>query len=206
MNAPAEAVLTRGHGKKARTRRQLLDAGLRVLEAKGTDLTPRDVTAEAGMSSGTFYNYFPGTDELIDEIMRDQLHQIAEAPAEQAIDDPALRIAVTATTILHRALADAVWGQLVLRLVQRALEPNRMNVHLRDDLVEGHEAGRFARGADEATLDQAMGLLVMTIRRFVVSDARPELVSAMVARLLETLGLSDAEAAHLASAAATIHD
>ena len=205
MNTVADAGLTRGHGKKARTRRELLDAGLRVLEVKGTGLTPRDVTAEAGMSSGTFYNYFPGAEELIDEIMREQLHQIAEAPLGDAIDDPALRIAITATAILRRALTDAVWGKLVLRLVHRALEPNRMNVHLRNDLVEGFESQRFTRGADDATLDQAMGLLVMTIRRIVAGDARPELVPAMVARLLETLGVSVAESTRLADAAATFH-
>ena len=48
-----------------------------------------------------------------------------------------------------------------------------------------------------------MGLLVMTIRRIVAGDDRADLVPAMVARLLETLGISATEAAQLADAATT---
>ena len=202
MARSAEADATRGHRKKARTRSQLLAAGWRALESKGDALTARDVTDAADMSTGTFYNYFVDTDDLVDEITRQQLLDIAAEDTLGSMEDPALRIAVTATQILRRALVDPVWGTLVLRLVYRAHQPNRMNGHLRDDIVEGYESGRFARDADDATLDQAMGLLVMTIRRFVAGDDRPGLVPAMVARLLETLGISSDEAERLAADAA----
>ncbi len=196
-----DANPTRGHAKKARTRGQLLAAGFRLFAANGSGFTARDVTDEAEMSTGTFYNYFTDTDDLIDELMRQQLLEIAESTSSDPIDDPALRIATTATRILDRTIADPVWGQLVLRLVAQAREPNRMNGQLRNDLVEGFETQRFTRGADDATLDQAMGLLVMTIRRIVAGDDRTDLVPAMVARLLETLGIPPTEAAQLATSA-----
>lgn len=198
-----DETLTRGHRKKARTRGQLLTAGLRAFEAKGTALTARDVTDEAAMSTGTFYNYFTDVEHLIDEITREELLEIASGTANEPIDDPALRIGVTATLILERALDDPVWGRLVLRLVARAHEPNRMNGHLRDDIVEGFRAGRFTRDADDATLDQAVGLLVMTIRRIVAGQPEADLVPAMVTRVLETLGIAEAEAERLAAEAAT---
>ena len=149
MSEPSEAHLTRGHRKKEKTRRQLLAAGLRVLQSKGESLRARDVTEEADVSSGTFYNYFADTDALIDAVMRDQLLGIAAGTAREAIDDPAMRVAATATRIVGRVLDDPLWGRLILRLVYRPGEPNRMNVHLADDLIEGLESGRFPRRGAE---------------------------------------------------------
>ena len=106
MVTDIEAPLTRGHRKKERTRKQLLEAGLRVLRAKGTAFKPKDVIEEAGVSTGTFYNYFTDTDVLIDEIMRDELLKMTSATASESIEDPALRIAVSATRILRRAAKD----------------------------------------------------------------------------------------------------
>ncbi|MDJ0788995.1 MAG: TetR/AcrR family transcriptional regulator [Myxococcota bacterium] len=200
---PLEGPRTRGHRKKEKTRRQLLAAGLRVLNRKGESLTARDVTAEADVSTGTFYNYFADPDALIDAIMRDQLLGIAATTAHEPIPDPALRVAVTATRVLQRALADPRWARLALRLVHRPGEPNQLNHYLRDDLVEGFEQGRFQRAADDATLDQATGLLVMTIRRIVAGGAGPEVVPRMVERLLEAFGVSEDEASELAATASS---
>ncbi|MDJ0790218.1 MAG: TetR/AcrR family transcriptional regulator [Myxococcota bacterium] len=203
MPSDPEPRLTRGHRKKEKTRRHLLAAGLRVLRSKGESLSARDVTEEADVSSGTFYNYFADTDALIDAIMRDQLLGMNAHAAPESTSDPALRLARTATRILEHAIADPQWARLALRLVNRPGEPNQLNGHLRDDLLEGLETGRFTRGADETTLDQSIGLLLMTIRRIVVGNAPPQVVPRMVERLLENLGVSETEARDLAASASS---
>ena len=59
---------TRGYKKKERTRRQLVEAGVRALAAKGEGLTVSDVVAEAEVSNGTFYNYFPTSEDLLQAV------------------------------------------------------------------------------------------------------------------------------------------
>ena len=58
------APLTRGHKKKARTRAQLLEAALEVLAERGEGFSIGDVAVRAGVSHGTFYNYFADRDAL----------------------------------------------------------------------------------------------------------------------------------------------
>ncbi|MGH3056585.1 MAG: TetR/AcrR family transcriptional regulator, partial [Gaiellaceae bacterium] len=53
--------------KRTRTRAQLLDAALRVFARKGTGAAPiHEITAEAGVANGTFYNYFRTREELVE--------------------------------------------------------------------------------------------------------------------------------------------
>jgi AcrR family transcriptional regulator len=46
-------------------RRDLLDAGLRVLTEKGPEATVADIVAAAGVAKGTFYLYFDSKDDLV---------------------------------------------------------------------------------------------------------------------------------------------
>ncbi|PTU04005.1 TetR/AcrR family transcriptional regulator, partial [Pseudomonas sp. HMWF031] len=51
--------LTRGHKKRERTRRGLVDAALRLVARKEVgDIGLFEVAAEAAVSNGTIYNYF----------------------------------------------------------------------------------------------------------------------------------------------------
>ncbi|MEY4081090.1 MAG: hypothetical protein RL430_1520, partial [Actinomycetota bacterium] len=59
------APLTRGHKKRSRTRQTLLDAALRVLAESGEGFSLTEVAARAGVSHGTFYNYFRDREELM---------------------------------------------------------------------------------------------------------------------------------------------
>ena len=201
MKPAIEAPLTRGYRKKERTRRQLLSAGLRVLREKGESFKPRDVIEEAGVSTGTYYNYFADTDLLIDEIMREELLKITSATASGTIDDPALRIAVSATQILRRTLEDPLIARFVLRLLYRPGQHNQMTRFLREDLTEGFETGRFTYGPDDSTLDLASGLLIMTIHRITAGAIADNFIVMMVVRLLEALGIPREEAERLAEVA-----
>ncbi|MEM7413508.1 MAG: TetR/AcrR family transcriptional regulator [Myxococcota bacterium] len=198
-----ETRRTRGYRKKERTRRQLLAAGMRVLSTKGDTLTASDVSTEAEVAVGTFYNYFADRDALIDAVTEEQLHTLAAtaATAEEPIPDPALRVALTSAVILRRAATDTPWARLVLRLVNRPTVYNRINGYLREDLSEGLAEGRFDTGPDDATLDQTIGLLVMTIRRIVAGLADDDVSKRSIERGLRALGVSAPEARTLAAAA-----
>ena len=58
MDLSSSRPRTRGYKKRERTRRSLLDAGVETFAKLGGGLTVRDVVECAGVSNGTFYNYF----------------------------------------------------------------------------------------------------------------------------------------------------
>ena len=94
MPETAIPVRTRGFKKKERTRRQLVEAGVRVLAARGEGLTVSDVVAEAEVSNGTFYNYFPDREVFIDAVAEHSALALAADAAKRPIEDPAERFAL----------------------------------------------------------------------------------------------------------------
>ncbi len=199
---PESVPRTRGYKKKERTRRQLVEAGARVLAEKGEGFSVSDVVAEAAVSNGTFYNYFPDRDVFIDAVAEHSALSLAAALAQEPIRDPAERFAVATMEMLRMARTDDTWARVMLRLVSRPGSGLDLSRYLREDLEEGHAEGRFSVGPDDAVLDQVVGLTVMTMRRFVDGRARPGAERDAVARGLEALGVESAEAQALAVAAA----
>ncbi len=202
VNEPG-APRTRGYRKKERTRRQLIEAGLRVLAEKGQGLTVSDVVAEAEVSNGTFYNYFVDREALLEALAEHSALSLAAAAAKEPIEDPARRFAVATMQVFDHALADATWGRVMLRLASRPGSNVEISRYLREDLEEGFTLGRFDTGPDDETLDQVAGLIVMTIRRIVQGDAAPDAAERAVKRGLRALGVDEAEAAQLAAEASS---
>jgi AcrR family transcriptional regulator len=189
--------LTRGHKKKSRTRLQLLDAALEVLAEQGEGCSIGDVAARAGVSHGTFYNYFRDRDELLDALVAHTVERFSAVAAREVDEaDPAERFA----RISARALASAVTAPSTVRVAlrleaaQRALLVDGPLAHLRADLAEGHRLGRFTVPADDATLDVVLGGLLLAARRVVDGDTDPGYRAAVIARVLMSLGLPADEA------------
>eukprot|EP00435_Cladocopium_sp_Y103_P077326 s1_g1065.t1 len=193
---------TRGFKKKERTQKLLIDAGSALLLDRGTEFAASDVSKMAEVSIGTFYNYFADADALVDAITEQQILEMGEAVAALPDGDPALRIAVVCSKVLQRAVEDEPWAHLVLRLVGRPAIYNQINGQLRSDLDAGYAQGCFETGPDDETLDQLMGLLVMTIRRFISGATKKGFVVSTVSTALRTLGVNDKDAQKLARNAA----
>jgi len=200
--AVAEAPLTRGHKKKARTRQALLDAAFEVLAARGEAFSVADVSARAGVSNGTFYNYFRDRDELLDVLVASIVEGFAATAARRVDDaDPAERFARITALGLASAVTSPVAVRMILRLevAQRALLVEGPLSHLHDDLAEGHRVGRFTVPPDEGTLDVVFGALLLASRRIVEGDTHPSYRVSVIARLLMSLGLPAAEANGIAA-------
>jgi AcrR family transcriptional regulator len=180
-------------------------AGLRVMAEKGHGLTVSDVVAEAGVSNGTFYNYFANLETLIEAVTEHSALSLAAAAAAEPIEDPARRFAVATTRVLLHARADEAWARVLLRLVGRPGPGVDLARYLREDLAEGFAQGRFDAGPDDATLDQVTGLVVMTIRRMLEGQAAADAPQQAVACGLRTLGLHASEATALAAEAVASH-
>lgn len=193
--------------KRERTRRTLLDAGLRVLADRGDALTASDVVAEADVSNGTFYNHFVDREDFIQTLANESLETITAVSAEETKGaDPAWRFAVATTRVLDAAARAPIWGRAALRLAEHPTPPHAgVQKHLRFDLAEGHRTGRFTHADDPVTVDLVTGTLMASIRRLVSHDDAADVdrttVPNVVARLLEAIGVERDEAQSLALAA-----
>ena len=204
MGTATDESLTRGHKKKARTRQALLDAALEVLAEQGDGFSVVDVAARAGVSHGTFYNYFADREALVGALVPVLVEAFAARAAAEADEvDAAARFAV----ITARALAvaaeapDLVRAALRLEAVQRALLVEGPLAYLRDDLTAGHAAGRFDGPVDDGTLDVVVGALLLAARRIVDGEAGLDHRRSVISRLLASLGVPAGEAATLAARA-----
>ena len=194
--------------KRERTRRQLLDAGMKVMAERGDALTASDVVIAAGVSNGTFYNHFLDRDDFIAALVHESIEAITQGSAGDTEGaDPAWRFAVATSRLLDTALAQPLWGRAVLRLVACTTPLHAAIAQfLRADLEEGHRIGRFTHGADPTTVDLISGTVMATVRRLVGLDApidatNPDVIPDVVTRLLEAIGVEGNDARSLALAA-----
>jgi AcrR family transcriptional regulator len=203
-NGSTEFPLTRGHKKKARTRQRLLDTALEVLAEQGEGFNIADLAGRAGVSHGTFYNYFADREQLIDALVPHVVESFAARAAVEFDDpDPAVRFA----TITARALAAAVHQPETVRValridaVQRALVVDGPLSYLRRDLLDGRASGRFVGPADDGTLDVVLGALLLAARRVIDGEVAPAYRRSVIARLLQSLGVPRDDAVALAKRA-----
>ena len=194
---------TRGHKKKQRTRQQLITAAVDVIAAHGEAFSISDVTQQAGVANGTFYNYFTDRDALIDALVPEVLAAFAaESAVAVANDDrdPALRFGTISALALIRAANSPHTIRLILRLeaVQQAIRDAEVASELHRDLEAGEAAGRFSVTNMDATLDVVIGALLMATRRIVDGQTDSAYREAVVERLLCSLGLEPQDAAAIA--------
>ncbi|MEM9036894.1 MAG: TetR/AcrR family transcriptional regulator [Actinomycetota bacterium] len=200
MASDAEQPLSRGHKKRAKTRRRLIDAAVDVIASVGEGFSLGDVSAAAGVSHGTFYNYFRDREELIAAIVPEVLGSFAAEGAEAVVDDdPAVRFAGVSALALRRAAVEPDAVRVVVRLAaaQQALLDGAPVRHLIEDLDAGFAAGRFISGADAATVDLVVGTLLAASRRIVDGGVDDDYPAQVLDRLLRALGVPAPEAADL---------
>ncbi len=201
MSTATDPPVTRGHKKKARTRQQLLDAALDVLVEEGESFSVVDVAARAGVSHGTFYNYFADRDELVAALVPLLVEAFAaRAAAEVEEADPAARFAVITARALAVAAEAPELVRVALRLeaVQRALLVDGPLAYLSEDLAAGYAVGRFDGPPDAGTLDVVLGALLLAARRIVDGEVGLDHRRTVVRRLLAALGVAPDEAERLA--------
>lgn len=194
MNADAPPSPTRGHRKKARTRRRLLESGARMYALHGSRLTVDHVTREAEVSHGTFYNYFSCLDELVEAVALHVFEQLASALAEAGDPDPARRFAAVTLTGLRTLAASPDLAAVLLRLAGSGAPAQGVFVHLRADLAAGQRTGRFAASDLELTADLIVGALLVCLRRIHMGEFPEGHGEAVVEHLLGLLGVDPAEA------------
>ena len=184
--------------RRERMRTRLLESALIVFARKGPAASViQDVVAQAGVSQGTFYNYFRTQDELFDALAQTISCEVVRA-IESVIDpleDPALKIATAIRSFLHAVRECHIAAQFIssvgLRLINK-LEFVRQV--LTRDLALGREWGFFLSVSDGPAIDLIGGTVLMAVHRIAMGGQRADYPEAMTALVLMGLGM-DADAA-----------
>lgn len=152
--------------KRQQMRTRILDATTRVF-ARDNQQAPaiEDVVREAGISRGTFYNYFDSLDEALVAAgieMSDRM--IADIiPLYDFLKEPWQRASVGFRVYLLRAWQDPKWASFITRM---DTWPHRAQIAVKmsADLARGKELGQFE--FDDATVatDFVMGASIGVIQ------------------------------------------
>ncbi|MGZ9738348.1 TetR/AcrR family transcriptional regulator [Pseudomonas azerbaijanorientalis] len=203
LEAAVPEPLTRGHKKRERTRRGLMDAALRLVARKEAgEITLLEVAAEAEVSNGTIYNYFRTRDEVFEAVGIAMAAEFSDAIAVLNADVHcgAQRLSIGVRMFVCRAAADHQWANALLRIIHfdQAMR-SRLADHVLGDLREGLRAGALAYEDEGVALDIVLSCTTGAMRSVVEGRAVVEHDLRVAEMVLQALGVTPARAREIAS-------
>ncbi|MDF3885832.1 MULTISPECIES: TetR/AcrR family transcriptional regulator [Cupriavidus] len=190
--------------RRARMRKRLIESAMIVFAQRGigASVIP-DVIAAAGVSQGSFYNYFRTNDDLLaavsDALSHDMVQMIESVVGD--IEDPALRVATGIRLYLHLARSYPVVAQFLsgtgLSLVGKK---SSVYEYLPSDIKEGLKTGTFDEASADVALDMVAGAGVIAVHRMAQGKTTKDYPERIVRAVLRSLGVSAASATKLTSA------
>lgn len=205
-NAPASAstATNRLDRRKARTRQSLIEAAVRLIaDGRGDRASIQEITDEADIGFGSFYNHFTSKEQLFQTASEEVLErwgQMIDA-ACVGLDDPAEIFAVSLRISgrlawTHPEIAGFITGAgLQLLDNDRGLAPRALR-----DIQAGQATGRFSFANAQVALSAVAGGLLGILR---LHEHRPDAiketsVEELTEACLRLLGIRAAEARRLA--------
>jgi AcrR family transcriptional regulator len=191
--------------RKARTRQALIDAAVRLIaEGRGDRASIQEITEEADIGFGSFYNHFDGKEQLFQTASEEALERWGQMidRATAGIDDPAELFAVGMRITgrlgwTHPDIAGFLTGAGLDALdIPTGLAPRALR-----DIEAGHATGRFAVPDPEIALSAVAGGLLGLLR---MGQRHPDrvtetIVDQLAEAELRLLGVPASEAARLAA-------
>ncbi|TPG84408.1 TetR/AcrR family transcriptional regulator [Pseudomonas mandelii] len=202
LDAAVPEPLTRGHKKRERTRRGLVDAALRLVARKEVgDIGLFEVAAEAAVSNGTIYNYFRTRDEVLEAVGIAMAAEFSDAISVLNADVQcgAQRLSIGVRMFVCRAAADHQWANALLRIIHfdQAMR-SRLATHVMGDLREGLRAGTLAYEDEGVALDLVLSCTTGAMRSVIEGRAVVEHDVRVAEMILQALGVTPARARKIA--------
>jgi AcrR family transcriptional regulator len=173
-----------------------------VIGSKGVDATAiADITEDADVGFGTFYNYFDSKDAVLAAATADAAAALGHAldRVNERLRDPAEKLAVAVRHMVRMVDRDPIWASFVVR--SSLYEEQVAAVHgprLEHDLRNGIVTGRFPE-ADVSLLKYAIGGAVFTVMQAKLTGALGrDADSSLAAAVLRMVGLPAGEARDVA--------
>ncbi len=189
--------------RQERKREALVQAGYRVMSAKGIDsATMQEIAELADVGAGTVYSYFKSKDDLaiavLERVMLDLALRIEVATAN--FKDPAQVYAFGVRMVFESAIGDRRWKQLLHRaeVIANAMF-NCMGPFAIRDIENATKAGRFKVKDARLTFKLASFAIIGASRAVTLGIFPASAIDETIVRLLCMNGMSEAEAIELAN-------
>lgn len=183
-----------GLPKRDRTRRQLLEAALRVMSSRGVaGTTVQEIAAVAAVANGTVYNHFATREDVVRGVAQWLAGTLCRRISDsvQRAPEGAERMAVGNRRYLWLAEQSPAWALLVLDVA--AAEPSMLSeVHafVLADLRLGIKQKAFRVASEAAALDLISGTISQAMRSVALGLAPANHGVAVAASVLRGLGMS----------------
>ena len=180
-----------GREKRARTREQIVQAGLVLLAERPPEALTIDVIVEAaGVAKGTFYYHFQSIEELVAAVGAKLADSFDELLAPSRLDepDPVGRMSSAFLKFLEKALDDPLWARLVVQSAQAPAAFVRIRENLKADLAEAIAHGRLGLQDVELAADIVIGIGLQVMRSSLERHTSPELTGQALHAVLRALG------------------
>lgn len=189
--------------RKAETRARLVDAARRVFARQGVEATRiNEITEEADVGFGSFYNHFEGKDDIAAAVMERAAAEAGAAIDEATADvaDPAEVVAVAHRSLIRRAAEDRELAWLMVRLdVSHDVLWRGLGGYAVRDLQRGIDSGRFQVDDRDVALTAAGGALLGVLRAVLEGRLGADAAEAHAAGVLRLFGVAADEAREIAS-------
>lgn len=195
--------LTRGHKKRERTRRGLIDAALRLVARKEVgEIALLEVATEAEVSNGTIYNYFRTREEVLEAVGIAMADEFSDAISALSADvhSGAQRLSIGVRMFIRRAAEDHQWASALLRIFHfdQAIR-SRLAAHVLEDLQEGRREGALSYHDEGVALDLVVSCTTGAMRSVVEGRAVAGHDMQVAEMILKALGATPARARKIAS-------
>lgn len=198
---PEPNALTRTERQRLRSRRSLLDAGRKLIAAKGVaGLRIQEITAQADIALGSFYNYFASKTELLEAIITETLSDLASAVITNLDDDgdPAEVVALASLRIIRLAYDEPDFASLIVNIGHsESVFGDAVYPHARIAVERGIDSGRFVVADIGVLLTVVIGGAFALIREILDGRRAGYAHGAFARYVLSALGLPPEEAAAL---------
>lgn len=199
------APTDRNARRRNQTRTKLLGAARRLFARQGVDATRiNEITDEADVGFGSFYNHFRSKEEIVDAVLAETLAAQGQAVADLTRDltDPAEVVATAHRHFVELAGRDPDWGRLLVRLdASHNLIVEALGPFAERDIEWGVKAGRFRVANSRMAMLGAGGALLAVMREVLAGRAPKNAARLHAEGVLRLLGLPPDEAAEVAGRA-----
>jgi AcrR family transcriptional regulator len=191
MPQSRQAVRVGYPAKRARTERSLVRAAMAVMADRGPHaVSVAAVVDAAGVSQGTFYNYFPTAEALV-TATTDHLARAVVTGATRLGDadaTPTERVVDGARQVLALPQADPLFAHaFVAALAGRPDFRDDIRTLVRQAVAAGAHAGEFDVVDLDATTDAVFGTVLQALRSALQADRPVVPMNAVVDLLLRLL-------------------
>jgi AcrR family transcriptional regulator len=198
---PPENHRTRvGAQRREKARARLLESALLVFANKGPEAAVIDeVIALAGMSRGSFYNYFRTNDELLEAVAEEISNELLNLidPVVLLHDDPVVRITCGCRLLLHAVREYSLLGAFLSRLHWPTLGKSLHGIaFLARDIEAGIAQDKFSC-TKRIAFDLVVGAMFGAVNSLAEERSKSDYPEAMVLVVLRGLGVDKRMASRL---------